>query len=160
LNHYILGVHIRKNMGENLFYQTPLQVFWDCIDQRRMEISKEFPNKNISIFLSSDFEPAIQQAKQRYKNALIHFHPSTPISREKDSVQQSLMNLWLLSESSEDMVVTEKSTFSHLAYSMKGMHPLEVKYREGKYVKSPKCVRESSSEPKFHLFFRSREIIC
>jgi hypothetical protein len=47
-----------------------------------------------------------------------------------------------------------------LAYSMKGMHPLEVKYREGKYVKSPTCVRESSSEPKFHLFFRSREIIC
>eukprot|EP01080_Neovahlkampfia_damariscottae_P007717 gene7717-12187_t len=161
-NHFILGVHIRKNLREYLFHQTPLNIFWNCIDERikkfEIENKKKKKYSGISIFISSDFQPAKLEAKKRYGDKLIHLH-SNEISREKNSVIFGLYNLWLLSYSN-DLIVTEKSTFSHISYSLNNLKPLEVKYREGQFLNNPKCIREYSSEPKFHLYFRSNDIHC
>ena len=164
-NYFILGVHIRKNLRENLFYQTPLNIFWNCIDERikkfEIENKKLKKFKGILIFISTDFKPAKEEAKKRYKEKLIHLSSSNSelISREKNSVSFGLINLWLLSYCN-DLIVTEKSTFSHISYSLNNLLPLEVKYREGKFIKNPKCIREFNSEPKFHLHFRSNKINC
>lgn len=156
---FILGVHIRKNIRELLFYNTPVEIFWKCINDRIAELQSNDPELDIKIFLSTDYLPAKREASRLFKNRLTTFEKDPQDNRGLEAVANSLIELWLLSQC-DDLIGTEKSTFSHIAHGLMQKPPLVVRWREGEFEKNPKCTREITSEPAFHLYFRAKNVKC
>jgi hypothetical protein len=153
-NHFMIGVHIRKNKDENLFYNVPVKSYWKCLNNK----IRYLKDKNIKykIFLSTDNKEVKEEAKSLYRDKLIVYSNNEVYDREKESVIVGMIEMYILSGCNE-MVLTEKSTFSHLSHCLVDFKPLYVLFRDRYF---PVCKREYSTEPKFHLYFRSDSIHC
>lgn len=163
---FLLGIQIRKNEQEYLFHNTPVNIYWECAKQRITEISTFEKYKKVIVFLTSDYTPAFDEAKQFFEELqvpgltihLVYLPQNIPKSRSVEAVQHALIDLYLMM-GSDDLIVSEKSTYGHIIHGTAGISPLVVR-KEGRFAKNPACVRAQNSEPWFHLRFRSELEKC
>ncbi|KAG2385939.1 hypothetical protein C9374_003088 [Naegleria lovaniensis] len=162
---FLLGIQVRKNEQEYLFHNTPVSIYWECAKQRIMEIRSTSADKykKVVVFLTSDYAPAFDEAKQFFEELqipgltihLVYLPQNIPKSRSVEAVQHALIDLYLMMDS-DDLIVSEKSTYGHIIHGTAGISPLVVR-KEGRFAKNPACVRAQNSEPWFHLRARSLE---
>jgi hypothetical protein len=166
---FVLGLQIRKNPRERLFYNTPVNAFWKSASNRIMEL-KGSKIKHVIVYVTTDFDPAFEIGQNWLLTQKANFDflesievkrvekPSklNAYSRDREAVKHAMVEMWLLS-TVDDMIVSEKSTFGHVAHGMKSHVPLVVRVENRK---EPICSRAHSAEPWFHLRKRSNHISC
>jgi len=113
---FLLGVQVRKNTQEWLFHNTPVNIYWECAKNRITQLDKT-KYKKVVIFITSDYVPAFQEAKDAFESveisgltiSVVYLPQNIPKSRSVEAVQHALIDLYLM-QHCDDLIMSEKST--------------------------------------------------
>jgi hypothetical protein len=96
--------------------------------------------ENTTWLLATDNEGTRARAKEKFGDRVI-YNNATISRANEEGLESGIIEIWLLSEC-EDIIVSAASTFSRVAYGLKGQPPMVINRRN-------QCFRKRTSQPCF-----------
>jgi len=116
LGNYCIGIHIRR--GDNIFSisESPLEVFFDHMDQELLN------NPTATFYLATDSNEVKEKSKQRYGEKLVFLNREAD-RLSKEGMQDAVLELYLLA-ATKKIIGSYHSTFALLASEI-GLQPYQ-----------------------------------